>query len=51
MAEREKMGHRSHITAEENNCVDLHPEMNSKLVPSLESENIKLHVIIRTTRG
>lgn len=48
MAEGGKTGPEPlHITTEENNCTDLPPEMNGKLVQSLESENVKLYVVIK----
>lgn len=47
MAAGEKTGLEPHITTEEKNGTDLPPEMNGKLVPSLESENVKLYVIIK----
>lgn len=34
----EETGPKSHITTEENNCTDFHPEINGKLIQSLESE-------------
>lgn len=47
MAEGGKTGPEPLITTEENNCTDLPPEMNGKLVQSLESENVKLYVVIK----
>lgn len=51
MAEGEKAGPKSHENTEESDCIDLHPEMNGKLIQSLESEIIKLRIIIRTTQS
>lgn len=50
VAEGGKTASKSPISTEENNCIDLHPEINRKLTQSLERENIKLHVIIGTTQ-
>lgn len=47
MAGGRKTGPEPHITTEENNCTDLLPEMNGKLVQCPGSENAKLYVIIK----
>lgn len=47
MAGGGKTGPEPHITTEEKNCTDLSPEINGKLVQPLESENVKLYVIIK----